>query len=328
MKNTTENTTKNTTENKSPQSLTHYLTNAHAPPELITVFNAIASAGKQIRSLVLVASLQNIYGSANTINIHNEETQKLDLLSNTILKKELFASNVVGAIASEEDDTLSEPESPPNPTNYAVLIDPLDGSSNIDVNISVGTIFAIYNRDNQNSIDACLQPGRNQIAAGYILYGTATLIILTLKQGVIGFTYDPVSDTFLLSHPTITIPNKDKYYSINEGNTTQLLPESISFITHAKNHRISTRYVGSLVADFHRNLLKGGIYLYPGLKKNPNGKLRLLYEGNPLALICEQAGGKATNGSQNILDIIPNTLHQRTPLFIGNQSLVERITIS
>jgi len=306
-------------------TLAHYLSET-SPTELNTVISAITSASIKIRALIHTAGLTDIYGSSQTTNIHDEEAQKLDLIANTIIKETLLDTTVVSAIASEEEDTLCTPSVPPQKTrNYVVLIDPLDGSSNIDVNISVGTIFAIYDDIKENPLSSCLQPGRNQIAAGYILYGPATMLILTVKNGVIGFTYDPNHDTFIVSHPSIKIPDTHQYYSINEGNTYRLRPESLNFLTYAKSQHISSRYVGSLVADFHRNLFKGGIYLYPGLIEKPNGKLRLLYEGNPLALICEQAGGNATNGTDNILDITPKTLHQTTPLFIGNTALVQHI---
>lgn len=307
-------------------SLQSYLRKTQTPPELTAIFTALVSASKKIQKLICVSSLNNSCGTTGNTNIQGEEVQKLDLLSNDILKKELFESGVVNVIASEEDDTISHIEPTTTTPQYAILIDPLDGSSNIDVNISIGTIFSIYDSRKQSPMDACLQPGRNQIAAGYILYGPATTFILTIGQGVFGFTYNPLSNDFHLSHDHIIIPNEKKYYSINEGNMNHLLSNSISFIEYAKKQGLSTRYVGSLVADFHRNLLKGGIYLYPGLKEKPSGKLRLLYEGNPLAFICEQAGGKATDGHQNILDITPTQLHQRTPLFIGNTSLVEKIS--
>jgi fructose-1,6-bisphosphatase I len=172
---------------------------------------------------------------------------------------------------------------------------------------------------------ACLQPGHAQLAAGYILYGPSTMLVITFKSGVVGFTLDTTSGAFFLSHPTINIPEPPRYYSVNEGNITQHFPNQRHLIDHLKTHGLSARYIGSLVADFHRNLLKGGVYLYPQIKSNPNGKLRLLYEGNPLALICEQAGGGAINGTLSILDIVPTEVHERTPLFIGNASLVKDI---
>mgnify|MGYP001394237400 CR=1 FL=1 len=308
--------------------LSTYLKTQDISTGLIQTILAIGDAGKDIRSFVLVAGLNNQFGSTNTINIQGEKTQKLDIVANNILKKTLFSCTHVGVIASEEEETIAEPSDsqPLSSERYAVLIDPLDGSSNIDVNVSIGTIFSIYEMADHSPINACLQPGNQQIAAGYILFGTSTVLILTLRnRAVLGFTYDPKKDQFLLSHPTIKTPDQTRYYSVNEGNKSQLMPESIRFIDHAKCNGLSTRYIGSLVADFHRNLLKGGIYLYPKLKNKPDGKLRLLYEANPLALICQNAGGKASDGFQNILDITPKRLHQRTPLFIGNASLVDQI---
>jgi len=310
------------------QSIINYLEANQISDGLLQTIDGVITAGKQIRSLVLVAGLNNHFGNTNTINIQGEEAQKLDILANDILKNILFSIPQVGVIASEEDDSICESTQSHDlaSSRYAVLLDPLDGSSNIDVNVSIGTIFSIYEMTNHTAMEACLNPGRHQVAAGYILYGTSTVLVLALQHGnVVGFTYDPKADDFFLSHANIMIPNHDRYYSVNEGNMARLLPESVSFINHAKNKGLSTRYIGSLVADFHRNLLKGGIYMYPQLKNKPKGKLRLLYEGNPLAFICEKAGGKATNGSENILDIKPTELHQRTPLFIGNASLVDQI---
>ena len=210
-------------------------------------------------------------------------------------------------------------------SNFVILFDPLDGSSNIDVNVSVGTIFSIYKKKNDitNPLDQCLQKGVEQVAAGYVIYGSSVVMVYTAGNGVHGFTYDPQIGEFILSHENIKIPPSSKYYSVNESLYPKCDTINQTYIDHLKSSH-SLRYVGSLVADFHRNLLKGGVYIYPGTKSSPNGKLRLLYEANPLAFICEQAGGLATNGDQRILDIQPTELHQRVPLYIGSKALVEQ----
>jgi fructose-1,6-bisphosphatase I len=316
-----------TTQPSKPYSLKQYLSESGIPNSLTEVVLKIADAGIETQSILNQAGLNDACGAANTINSHGEACQKLDLISNTIFKTHLFSSNHVAVIASEEETDIILPSTPHwTPADgVAVLMDPLDGSSNIDVNVNVGSIFSIYPMSTLSPLGACLQPGRSQLAAGYILYGPSTMLIMTFKSGVVGFTLDTRSGAFFLSHPTITIPEPPRYYSVNEGNIAQHFPNQRHLIDHLKTHGLSARYIGSLVADFHRNLLKGGVYLYPQIKSNPKGKLRLLYEGNPLALICQQAGGWAINGPSSILDITPTEIHERTPLFIGNSPLVQDI---
>jgi len=231
-------------------------------------------------------------------------------------------------MGSEENEGIIIP--PKNETgSYALLFDPLDGSSNIDVNVSVGTIFSIYKLKVADpckaSLNDCLQHGYEQVAAGYVIYGSSVVMVYTTGQGVHGFTYDPTIGEFLLSHENIVTPKRGKYYSINEGSYEQFNESTKNYLKYIKEEDeetgrpYSTRYIGSLVADFHRNLLTGGIFIYPPTLRHPNGKLRLMYEGNPLAFICEQAGGRATDGKNRILDIKPSELHQRTPLYIGSE---------
>jgi fructose-1,6-bisphosphatase I len=297
---------------------------------LTQVLYDINLAAKVIRKEVITAGLHGMTGAVGTTNIQGESVQKLDVFANDCLKDILTAHGRIAVMASEEEDGVVTCDN--ETAEYAVLFDPLDGSSNIDVNVSVGTIFSVFKtlRPDSTSAEDCLQKGTEQVAAGYIIYGSSVVMVYTAGNGVHGFTYDPSIGDFLLSHPDIKIPDNDKYYSMNEGNTVDLHDGTKAFIDYAKaltaerEKAISARYVGSMVADFHRNLLKGGIFIYPGTKKNPNGKLRLMYEANPMAFICEQAGGLASDGKQRILDIEPTELHQRTPLYIGSKTLVEK----
>jgi fructose-1,6-bisphosphatase I len=260
--------------------------------------------------------------------VQGEEVQKLDELANATLIRNLSRGGKVCALGSEEE---SEPVLPPPgyPSGkYVVLFDPLDGSSNIDVNVSIGTIFSIHERVTPDrvggSVADLLQPGSKQIAAGYVIYGSSTMLVYTTGQGVHGFTLDPTIGDFFLSHVNIRIPERGKIYSINEGNHATWQPgvqkwvEWLKTPSEDKARPYSARYVGSLVADFHRTLLKGGVFAYPADKKNVNGKLRLMYEAAPLAMIAEQAGGSASTGSERILEIVPRELHQRVPLYIGS----------
>jgi len=300
--------------------------------DLIGMLLNISLAAKVIRKQVLMAGLVDGHGSIGQSNIQGEDVQKLDIFANDCIKQLLGQHSVFAVMGSEEDDQVIIPSKREN-AQYALLFDPLDGSSNIDVNVSVGTIFSIYKVENPNeaSLCDCLQPGKKQVAGGYVIYGPSVMLVYTAGHGVHGFTYDPSIGEFLLSHRDIKIPSKQTYFSINEGNFSQLSPQIKAFLEHVKSKDsekglpLAARYVGSLVADFHRNLLKGGVFLYPGTSKKPEGKLRLLYEANPLAFICEQAGGAATNGTERILDLTPKELHQRTPLFIGNKDLVELV---
>lgn len=303
-----------------------------ATGELSNLLYDFALGAKIVAAAIRRAGLINVLGSAGNTNVQGEEQQKLDVFANNTLTSVMGHTGRVCVMASEEDEELI-PIPPGWPQGkYAVLFDPLDGSSNIDVNAAVGTIFSIYRRrsmEGQGTLADVLQPGAKQVAAGYVIYGSSVMLVYTTGQGVHGFTLDPSLGEFLLSHPNIRMPDVGKYYSVNESNFARWgkgtqravrgfhgdLPDRIK----GKN----SRYIGSLVADFHRNLIAGGIFMYPADTKNPSGKLRLTYEANPMALIAEQAGGAATNGLDRILEIQPEALHQRTPLVIGSRSDVE-----
>jgi fructose-1,6-bisphosphatase I len=299
-----------------------------ATGELSNLLYDIALAAKIIAAAIRRAGLVNILGSANNRNVQGEEQQKLDIIANETIKNCLNHTGRVCVMASEEDEDII-PVPPEYPVGkYAVLYDPLDGSSNIDVNSAVGTIFSIYRRismEGRGTVSDVLQPGCKQVAAGYVMYGSSTMLVYTTGQGVHGFTLDPTIGEFLLSHPRIVTPRVGKYYSVNESNfwrwdkgmqtAVRGLKGDITDGVKPKN----SRYIGSLVADFHRNLIAGGIFLYPADTRNPNGKLRLLYEASPMAFIAEQAEGSATDGVNRILDLMPGALHQRTPLVIGSR---------
>lgn len=289
---------------------------------------SIALAGKYISRDVNRAGLLNILGAAGKTNIQGESVQKLDLIANQILIDLLSENPHVAIMGSEEMADPIECKKATRESDYVISFDPLDGSSNIDANASIGTIFSIQRRiskGDRGTEEDLLQEGRKQIAAGYIIYGSSTMMVYTTGNGVHGFTFDPTVGEFLLSHENITTPEHGKIYSANEGNVHNWDEGFGRYLTHVKiadpenNRPYSGRYIGSLVADFHRNLLYGGIFLYPANKKTKKGKLRLLYEANPLAMICEQAGGLASNGEKSILDIKPTELHQRTPLIIGSK---------
>ncbi|UZJ42076.1 class 1 fructose-bisphosphatase [Prosthecochloris sp. SCSIO W1101] len=303
--------------------------NPHATGELTDLLYDVAFAAKLVRREVVRAGLVDILGMAGTTNVQGEEVKKLDLFANEKIINAIGQHGRFAIMGSEENEGTIAP--PKNETGkYVLLFDPLDGSSNIDVNVSVGTIFSIYRLTGDNpkkaDINDCLQKGSQQVAAGYVIYGSSVVMVYSSGHGVHGFTYDPTIGEFLLSHENITTPKQGKYYSINEGSMHQFHDSTINYIDYLKEEDketgrpYSTRYIGSLVADFHRNLLTGGIFVYPATKKHPNGKLRLMYEANPLAFICEQAGGRATNGRERILDIDPTELHQRTPLYIGSEN--------
>jgi len=303
--------------------------NQQATGEFSQIIRDIVLASRIINREVSKAGLVDILGSYGTMNVQGEEVQKLDIYAEKHLIDALSKGGETFAVGSEEQDEMLVLN---KNGKYVVLIDPLDGSSNIDVNVSIGTIFSIYKRTSAVGSDLMpedfLQKGQEQVAAGYVLYGSSTMLVFTTGHGVNGFTLDPSIGEFLLSHPDIKYPEKCNIYSINEGNYRKLyegVKQYLRFIKTSTEIKkpYSARYVGSLVADFHRNLLKGGIYLYPGTTDKPNGKLRLLYEGNPMAFLASQAGGMATNGYENILDIVPTELHQRTPLFLGNKEEVE-----
>tara|TARA_B100001113_G_scaffold323172_1_gene294038 strand:- start:156 stop:1196 length:1041 start_codon:yes stop_codon:yes gene_type:complete len=303
--------------------------------ELSRLLNAIKLASKAVNYEVNKAGLVDIIGSTNQINHSNEEQQKLDVFANQVFKRALINRQIVCGFASEEEDDFvvisSSKDNSQN--NYIILMDPLDGSSNIDTNASVGTIFSIYRRitssDKPVSEPDFLQKGINQVAAGYILYGTSTMLVYTTGFGVNGFTLNPALGTFYLSHPNMKYPSSGNIYSINEGNYSHFpkgIKKYIKYCQDDKNGRpYTSRYIGSLVSDFHRNLIKGGVYLYPPTLKNPNGKLRLLYECNPMAFLSEQAGGAATNGKGRVLEISTEELHQRIPFYCGNKAMVKEI---
>jgi fructose-1,6-bisphosphatase I len=299
-----------------------------ATGELSNLLYDIALATKIIAAAIRRAGLVHILGSAGARNVQGEDQQKLDVFANETIKNCLNHTGRVCVMGSEEDEDII-PVPPEYPVGkYAILFDPLDGSSNIDVNSAVGTIFSIYRRismEGRGTVADVLQPGCKQVAAGYVMYGSSTMLVYTTGQGVHGFTLDPTIGEFLLSHPRIITPRVGVYYSVNESNfgrwdkATQTavrgLKGDVPDIMKPKN----SRYIGSLVADFHRNLISGGIFLYPADSKNVNGKLRLLYEASPMGFIAEQAEGSATDGLNRILDIVPQQLHQRTPLVIGSR---------
>ena len=296
-----------------------------ASGELSQLLRDIALAAKIVNRETNRAGLANIGGAFGQTNIQGEEQQKLDVIANIRFMRALSKGGEVCAIVSEEEDAVIDLQN--NSGKYVVAIDPLDGSSNIDVNISIGTIFSIYRRKtaigSPITPEDIMQPGNQQAAAGYVLYGSSTMLVYTTGFGVNGFTYENSLGEFFLSHPDIQAPESGTIYSINEGLELEWSKGIKFYVSACKEKRFQSRYIGSLVADFHRNLLKGGIYLYPPTSKNPNGKLRLLYEANALAFIIEQAGGKASDGNQRILDLQPESLHQRTPLFIGSKNMVD-----
>ena len=299
---------------------------AYATGELSQLLRDIALAGKVVNREINKAGLINIAGAIGTQNIQGEDQQKLDVLSNIRFIRALTKGGEVCAIISEEDEDIIITEN--TNAKYIVAIDPLDGSSNIDVNVSIGTIFSIYRRvtpvGDPVTDEDVLQKGTEQIAAGYILYGSSTMFVYTTGNGVNGFTYEQSVGEYILSHANMQIPKDGKIYSVNEGSYNSF-PQSVKdYIEHCRENGYSARYIGSLVADFHRNLLKGGIYFYPSTSKDPKGKLRLMYECNCLAFIAEQAGGLATDGENRIMEIQPTSLHQRVPFFVGSKNMVEK----
>ncbi len=303
--------------------------------ELSKLINAIRLAAKVVNHEVNKAGLVDIIGRAGDTNIQGEDQQKLDVLANEKFIQTLRNREIVCGIASEEEDDFisinSNDEQHRN--KYVVLIDPLDGSSNIDVNVSVGTIFSIYRRvtpvGTPVTLEDFLQPGRNQVAAGYVVYGTSTMLVYTTGDGVNGFTLNPAIGTFYLSHPNMEFPETGSIYSVNEGNYVHFLQGVKDYIKYCQqedgDRPYTSRYIGSLVSDFHRNMIKGGIYMYPKSSVSTNGKLRLLYECNPMAFIAEQAKGLATDGNIRILDVQPTELHQRVPFFCGSPKMVQKL---
>ncbi len=302
--------------------------------ELSRLINSIRLAAKVVNHEVNKAGLVDIIGAAGDTNIQGEDQQKLDVYANDKFIQTLINRNIVCGIASEEEDDFitinSQDENHQN--KYVVLIDPLDGSSNIDVNVSVGTIFSVYRRvtpvGTPVQLEDFLQKGNQQVAAGYVIYGTSTMLVYTTGDGVNGFTLNPAIGSYYLSHPNMQFPEDGKIYSVNEGNYIHFPQGVKDYIKYCQeeegNRPYTSRYIGSLVSDFHRNMIKGGIYMYPKSSKNSNGKLRLLYECNPMAFLAEQANGKASDGFTRIMDIEPTELHQRVPFFCGSKNMVEK----
>lgn len=305
----------------------------YAKGELSRLLRDIGIASKIVNREVSKAGLVEILGETGEVNVQGEIVKKLDVFANEQFIAAFKAGGEVCAIASEENDTIIPIESEISKNaKYVVAMDPLDGSSNIDVNVSVGTIFSIYRRktlNGQGTIEDFMQQGIEQVAAGYIIYGSSCMLVYTTGKGVNGFTLDPSIGEFCLSHPNMKTPDNGKTYSVNEGNYLHFpagVKEYIKYCQEedkASNRPYSSRYIGSGVADIHRNLITGGVYIYPTTTKSPKGKLRLLYECNPLAFIIEQAGGKASTGSKRIMEVPITELHQRTPLFIGSANMVD-----
>ena len=302
--------------------------------EFSRLISSIKLAAKIVNYKVNKAGLVDITGNAGEINIQGEDQQKLDVYANDVFMQTLVNREIVCGIASEEEDdfvTITGKQGT-NENKYVMLMDPLDGSSNIDVNVSVGTIFSIYRRITPIGTpvkkEDFLQQGNQQVAAGYVVYGTSTMLVYTSGHGVNGFTLNPAIGSFYLSHPNMTFPDDGKIYSINEGNYVHFpkgVKDYLKYCQEEKDDRpYTSRYIGSLVSDFHRNMIKGGIYLYPTSSIGPKGKLRLLYECNPIAFLAEQANGKATDGYRRILDIEPTELHERVPFFCGSKNMVDK----
>ena len=307
-----------------------------ATGELSSLLRDIGLAAKRVNVEVNKAGLVDILGDAGSVNVQGEDVKKLDVYANNQFMGALKHGIACAGLASEElDEIVIFDDEVSNNSKYVVLIDPLDGSGNIDVNVSIGTIFTVYRRLSEKgkpcNLEDFLQPGNRQVAAGYIVYGSSTMLVYATKRGVNGFTLDPSIGEFCLSHPDIKCPESGKIYSVNHGNFFQYEENVRNYInccqkkTKSDGGPYTQRYIGSMVSDVHRNLIKGGIFMYPGTTDKPKGKLRLLYECNPFAFIVEVAGGKATDGTKRILDIKPTELHQRTPLFIGSEKMMEEL---
>jgi fructose-1,6-bisphosphatase I len=297
--------------------------------EFSWLLSGITLATKMIQAKVRRAGLTDILGSENEVNVQGEVQQKLDVYANNALLHCLGVRDSVGVLASEENDEPIAIRKSPR-AKYAIVFDPLDGSSNIDVNVSVGTIFSILRRPEESllgdgdPLQDLLQPGVKQIAAGYVVYGSSTILVYTTGRGVHGFTLDPSIGAYVLSHEHMQMPTRGKYYSVNEAYRDNFPEAYRRYLDALRKEKYASRYIGSLVADFHRTLLKGGVFLYPPTHDHPRGKLRLLYEANPIAFIAEQAGGSATSGSGRILEIEPESVHQRTPLVVGSRDEMAR----
>lgn len=306
--------------------------------ELSKILSAIKLASKIVSHHINKAGLaKEILGSSGSENIQGEDQQKLDVFANEKFINALSARGVICGVASEENDSyIAFNDQVNTEAKYVVLIDPLDGSSNIDVNVSVGTIFSVFRRKSnlgdKVQLEDFLQSGDQQVAAGYLIYGSSTMLVYSTGNGVNGFTFDPGIGVFFLSHPNMKFPVNGKIYSVNEGNLSSFKKPVVEFIKYCQSEdeaksksAYSSRYIGSLVADFHRNLIKGGIYMYPSTKDAPNGKLRLTYECSPLAFIAEQAGGRAISEEGRIMEIIPDQLHERVPFFVGSKNMIDQL---
>lgn len=308
----------------------------HATGELSSLLRDIGLAAKRIHVEVNKAGLVDILGDAGAMNVQGEEVKKLDVFANNQLEGVLRHGISCAGIGSEElDDVVIFDDETSNKSKYVCLFDPLDGSSNIDVNVSIGTIFGVFKRVSElgkpAQIEDFLQAGKHMVAAGYIIYGSSTMLVYATRRGVNGFTLDQSIGEFTLSHPDIKCPETGKIYSVNHGNFYQYDQNVRNYITACQKKDSTNggpytqRYIGSMVSDVHRNLIKGGIFMYPALMDKPKGKLRLMYECNPCAFILEVAGGKATNGTQRVLDIVPTLLHQRTAFFTGSKQMMEEL---
>ena len=308
---------------------------AHHPGatgEFSAILHDLALAAKLVWREVSKAGLVNIHGAAGTTNTSGDEVKKLDVFADETIYKAMDHGGHLCVMASEENEDILQIPAHYKKGKYALLFDPLDGSSNIDANITLGSIFSIFKRvtpSGNGTLEDCLQQGINQVAAGYVIYGTSTMFVYTTGNGVHGFTLDPTVGEFLLSHENIRIPKKGKIYSVNEGNYAKWDDGMKRYIDYLKQEDkvserpYSLRYIGTMVGDFHRTLLYGGIFCYPGDKKNPEGKLRLMYEGNPMSMLVEHAGGKGSTGFQRVLEVKPKALHQRIPMFIGSEEDVK-----
>ena len=306
--------------------------NPHATTEFSWLLSGITLACKIIASQIQRAGLLEIMGETGEVNVQGEEVQRLDVIANQTLVRCLGYRGNIGLLVSEEDEEPHVIQDAEGRGKYIVLFDPLDGSSNINANVNIGTIFSILERpakEGDGELKAqVLQPGRKQVAAGYVVYGSSTVLAYTAGHGVHMFTLDPSIGAFVLAQENVRMPAFGKTYSVNEGNRRKFpdgIQKYLEWIDSDESGGYTLRYIGSLVADFHRTLVRGGVFLYPETKKSPNGKLRLLYEANPLAFLAEQAGGLATDGVQPILEKQPKAMHERTPLIIGSRQEVERV---
>ena len=302
----------------------------YAKGELTTLFYDIALAAKLIAIQTRKGGLLDILGMESTFNVQGEQQRKLDVYADeTMYSMNDHTGRVCAMVSEERDEMIEIPKNYPK-GNYVLVYDPLDGSSNIDNNVSIGTIFGIYRAldpQKRGRIEDCLRPARDLVAAGYIIFGSSTMFVYSAGQGVHGFTLDPELGEFLLTHEDLRFPETPSYCSFNNSNYPAWSPgvqNYVGWLQELHTPHLTERYIGSLVADFHRNLLHGGVFAYPADKKNPNGKIRVLYEAGPLAFLTQQAGGYASDGMQSILDIQPESLHQRTAIFMGNRSLVEK----